>query len=136
MSKTSETTKQFEHEPLTELLPHFVQHVGEVAIGLTHKDQHPQSTSEYDGGTYVQVDFSRRILDDESPEVEFADKEIQAARSGEAKLAELLHNSSTLLALAHAKLGAKDTITGLIITADGEVQYEAGYQKTTGSVTY
>lgn len=94
-------------EVLKHLPPHLVEHIGDLALQLTHIEMHPIKHVEYEGRTYKQVDYTRRILEPNSDELGFEQSAIEAAQAGKEKLSQILHMSSATLALAHAALVAK-----------------------------
>ncbi len=91
-------------ELVKHLPPHFVEHVGEKALQLSHIDMHPVVVRGSGENTYTAPDHSRRILDSDTPEEEFEQSSIDAAKAGREKLAKVLHESTTTLAEAHALL--------------------------------
>ena len=95
------------HEALKDLPPHIIEHVGSLALKLTHIDMHPVTVTEYQGKTYKKADYTKRILDADGDELGLEQSSIEAAKDGKEKLAQVLHASSATLALAHAVLVAR-----------------------------
>ena len=95
-------------ETLKGLPEHVVEHIGHVAVTMTHEDMHPKEVVEReDGRTSMKIDLEKVITDPTYDGMILGQEAKEAAEKGQQEVAELLSSGAKLIAEAHQQLAEK-----------------------------
>lgn len=118
-------TEQYpEIAPHIEQLPeHVVDHLGEIALQLSHADMYANKEIEGSYGEKVQrIDFEANITDTDYDRSQLEAEAVEAAEQGKQKLADVLTGSAKLLGEAHTELTEQGAVFGTEVLETDEAR--------------